>query len=119
MARKTKVRRVYIKSKRGGRRRQGFELPLAIVAGFAPGAMSLWAHRSNGAEGIAAEASRIYLGYAGTNKFGYNDTLGFHPYLLKYGTIPIVAGLLIHKIVGGKLGVNRVLRQANIPFVRI
>jgi hypothetical protein len=88
------------------------------VAGFIPGAGNLWAHRGEGLEGIGAAASRIYLGYASTNRFGYNDTLGFHPYLLKYGTMPLLAGFAVHWL-ANKIGMNRAIARAGIPFVRI
>jgi len=35
------------------------------------------------------------------------------------GTIPLVAGVLIHKFIGGSLGVNRALGRAHVPFLRI
>lgn len=93
-------------------------IPLAIVAGFVPGAMSIYAHRGNGIEGMAAEASRVFLGYASTNKYGYNDSIGFHPYLLSYGTGPVLAGFLAHWI-ASKTGVNRMIARSGIPFIRI
>jgi hypothetical protein len=109
MATKKKTR-VYHKPK--------MTIPLGIVAGFAPGVSDIWAHRGGGVEQMAAEGSRIYLGFAGTNNFGYNDTIGFHPYLLKYGTLPLAAGVLAHKL-ANKFGVNRMLKSAGIPFIRI
>jgi hypothetical protein len=93
--------------------------PLAVIAGFVPGA-SLVAgkFKAGGLEYGAAEASRVFLGYASTNKFGYNDPIGFHPYLLKYGMYPILAGFLIHKL-ANKLGINGAIARAGIPFVRV
>ena len=32
---------------------------------------------------------------------------------------PIAVGLLIHKFIGGRLGLNRMLGQSGIPFVRL
>jgi len=47
-----------------------------------------------------------------TNKFD----LG----LLASNLTPIVAGLLVHKYVGGQpLGLNNILARANVPFIRI
>lgn len=100
------------------RKAKQLTIPVSIVAGFVPGIANVVAHRRGGAEEMAAEASRIYLGWAGTNRFGYNDTLGFHPYLLKFGTLPIIMGALAHKFIGGKLGVNRALQAAGVPFIR-
>lgn len=93
-------------------------IPMAVVVGMAPGIGTVYAHRGGGLEEMSAEASRVYLGYAGTNKFGYNDQVGFHPYLLKFGTGPILAGLLVHQF-ANRLGLNRVLAQSGIPLVRI
>lgn len=94
-------------------------VPLAIVAGFVPGGANVITHfKNDGVEGAAAEASRIFLGYASTNKFGYNDTIGFHPYLLKYGTMPVVAGILAH-FVATKFGINRAIARMGVPLVRI
>lgn len=95
-------------------------IPLAIVAGFIPGVSNVVTHfKNDGIEGAGAEASRIFLGYASTNKYGYNDKIGFHPYLLKYGTLPVVAGFMAHWLIGGKLGVNRMLGRMGIPLVRL
>jgi hypothetical protein len=39
---------------------------------------------------------------------------------LKTGLAPLVAGLLVHKFVGGRpLGLNAVLGKARVPYVRI
>jgi hypothetical protein len=38
---------------------------------------------------------------------------------LKSGLMPLVIGGIVHKYVGGKLGVNRALSQAGIPIIRI
>lgn len=106
------------RSKKRVNRKPKFTIPIAVAAGFAPGVSAIYAHRGNGIEGMTAEASRIYLGWAGTNRFGYNDTIGFHPYLLKFGTLPILAGILVHKF-AGRLGVNRMLSRAGIPIIRV
>jgi hypothetical protein len=38
---------------------------------------------------------------------------------LGYGLLPIVAGIFVHKIIGGGLGINRVLSSSGIPWIRI
>ena len=103
--------------RRNGKKR--LTIPLMVVAGFIPGVTEVYAHRAEGMEGVGAAASRIYLGYAGTNRFGYNDTIGFHPYLLRYGTLPIVVGAALHWLLGTKLGINRAIARAGIPFIRV
>lgn len=118
MAVKRKV--IYRTRKATSRRRHktGFTVPISIVAGFAPGLSTVWSHKAGGPAEMAAEASRVYMGYASTNQYGYNDTIGFHPYLLKYGTLPVVMGVLAHKFIGGKLGLNRMIAKAGIPILR-
>lgn len=94
------------------RRKHGFTLPIAVIAGGLPGAARLWDARSGGISAISREASRIYLGF---------DPWGpsFNPGLMMYGTAPLALGIVIHKLVGGKLGVNRALARSGIPFFRI
>jgi len=54
------------------------------------------------------------------------DTIGvdgagvFHGDKLISNILPLVAGLLVHKFVGGPpLNLNRILANAKIPFIRI
>ena len=108
---KTKTVVVYKKAKKKNRRSK-FTLPLAVVAGFAPGASRTIGHFQNGGvQGGLNELSRIYIGYD-------RDSGQFQPWLLRYGLYPVVAGVLIHKV-AGLLGVNRMLARAGIPFIRI
>lgn len=52
---------------------------------------------------------------------GYNKDAGaWQPEGLKHGALPLVAGLLIHKFVGGApLNANKVLARAGVPLIRI
>jgi hypothetical protein len=47
------------------------------------------------------------------------NTHGFNMQLAITNWSPMVIGLLVHKIVGGKLGVNATLAKARIPFLRL
>jgi len=39
---------------------------------------------------------------------------------LKYGILPLAAGLLVHKFVGGwPLNANKMLAAAGVPYIRI
>jgi hypothetical protein len=84
-----------------------------VVGGFAPLAVhALDDFRVGGIEHVGKGIAVRTTGYmidTGKFNFGY----------LKQGLLPIVAGLLVHKFIGGKLGVNRALAGAGIPFVRI
>lgn len=119
---KALTRVVYRTRKVRSSRRNGvgkMKVPLAVVAGLMPGVANVWAHRNDDPsklQGMAAAASRVFLGYASTNKYGYNDTIGFHPYLLSYGTGPLLAGFAVHWI-ANKVGINRALSR--IPFLSI
>ena len=86
-------------------------LPVSIVAGFMPGVTRVVAARSGGLTGIASEAGRIFIGYdMATGKFNMNSMM--------MGTLPIILGVLVHKIANA-LGVNRFLASKRIPFIRL
>jgi hypothetical protein len=100
-------------SSRIRRRAHGLKIPLAVALGFTPLV----------AEGINNVRA------AGWSD-GLRDTMSaLIPYdfairkvttsRLGHGLYPILAGFAVHKIVGGMLGVNRVLGRMGIPFVRI
>ncbi len=112
MAAKAKTRKVYVKAKQR-RRKPGFTLPIAVLAGFAPLVIGAWNERANGGpDGAAHFAVSRLMGY------DYRDhswNLG----RMKMGLLPIMGGLLIHKFVGGKLGVNRMLARAGFPIIRL
>ena len=98
---------------RGGHHKKQFTLPLAVIAGFAPLAVDVGTQIKNG---DWAQAGKVLvhntIGYDG---FNHNWNLsGF-----SHGLFPIIAGILVHKFVGGRLGVNRMLANAGIPVVRL
>lgn len=102
MAKKTKSRR------RGG----GFTLPLAVVGGFAPLAIhAVDDYRVGGITHVGRGLSCRLTGYR-------VDTGKWEPGWLMQGIVPILGGLFVHKL-AGKMGVNRALANAGIPFVRI
>lgn len=102
------------------RRKKQMTLPISVVAGFAPGLSRLWTHfqnpglhgASNGIEALGIEAGRIYLGYDSRDG-SWNGAL------MTLGTYPAIGGVLVHKFIGGKLGVNRMLASAGIPIIRL
>lgn len=103
--------------KASGRRRAGFTLPLAVVAGFASPVSRTWGHfRSNGLtgeEGAVAEFSRTMIGIN-----PYANPVQFESWRLRYGLYPVVLGLLVHKVASW-VGINRMIAQAHVPVVRI
>lgn len=110
-ATKTIVRYRTPKAKRH-HRRAGFTLPVAVLAGFTPLAYEvLGGYRAGG---IANAGSRALI-----MTTGYNTQDGkWHPEMMLRGLGPIVLGMLVHKA-AGRIGVNRALSRAGVPFVRI
>jgi hypothetical protein len=95
-------------------------IPIAVLAGFASPVSSMirhytvvdqW-HPQAGVQGVLTEATRIFTGYSPTDG-------EFQPSLLKMGLMPVALGFLIHKYVGGSLGINRALSQAGVPLFRL
>lgn len=108
---RTITRRVYV-TRRGRSRRKGMTLSLAVAAGFAPAV----AHAVQGyqAKGLDGAAHNTVVGFTGYDYWAHKLDMG----ALRYGLIPAVGGVLVHKI-AGKLGINRALASAGIPFIRI
>lgn len=106
--------------RRKKRRSRKFTLPLAPVLGLTAGL-------SEPAQWIATGNYKDAMDLATANYTGfepYNTKLGwkgkFNPARLSMGLLPLVAGLLVHKFVGGApLNLNRTLGRANVPFLRI
>ena len=100
------------RKRRGHHRRGQFTLPIAVIAGFAPVATDFWKYTTTQGIGAAMKhTTAIMTGYSEDNKW--------HPENLKYGLVPILMGFGAHWLIGGKLGVNRMLSRAKIPFIRI
>lgn len=102
------------RGKKRHHKKQGFTLPIAVIAGFAPGILRFKAQGGFGSHtsGALKLAVSHYIPYDYmTQKITFAG--------LKWGTIPIVIGLLTHKYIGGKLGVNRMLKQMGIPVIRL
>jgi hypothetical protein len=91
--------------------RNGFKLPVAILAGFGPGFIRLY-QNSYAMDAFTNEASRIYLGV------DWQDQK-WNPAWMKRGTFPIVLGFLVHYVVGVRMGVNRMLSRAGVPIIRV
>ena len=93
-------------------KKAGFTIPLAIIAGMAPVASHALADYKAGGLELAGKGLCWSL-------TGYNPLQGkFNADGLWRGAIPLVIGVLAHKFIGGKLGINRALAASGIPFVR-
>ena len=109
---KSRVRRVYVKAKRRGRGRGGFTVPIAVVAGFGPMLSDVLHGYQTG--GIKSASNDLLA-----NVTGYDARAGKWDFqLLAKGMGPVLAGFVVHKF-AGKLGINRAMAKAGIPWVRI
>lgn len=84
--------------------------PLAVISGFVPAGMEIYAQRASPVQ-MAAALPRIFTGYDFlTGQFSLDN--------LKHGAIPVFAGFMTHYI-ASRLGINRLIAQTGIPFIRI
>lgn len=108
---KTRTITRYVRAKRRGHK-PGFQIPLAVIAGFGPLVSDvLHGYQTGGIKSASNDLLANVTGYdarAGKWDFG----------LLLKGMGPVFAGLLVHKF-AGKLGVNRAIARAGIPWFRI
>jgi len=100
--------------------RKSFTLPLAVVGGFAPLVIGtvqhgLWNGWVGSGDTAMDYAMRALTGFD-PNHLGYGGT--WNPRNMLSGTIPIVAGIAVHKL-ASRLGINRALGQMRIPLIRI
>lgn len=111
---KKKTRRSVRKTAKKKRRsRRKFTIPLAPIAGVVAGMAEPVKHLMNGQYEEALYAvSRNYTGYR-------PQAQKWEPQLLMRGLVPLIVGGLVHKFVGGSLGINRMLAQAGVPIIRI
>jgi hypothetical protein len=109
MAKKRTIRRRYFPSRRTHSKAK-MTIPIAVVAGFIPTAVGIWNRRSSG-QAIADYLQQSFTGITpGTSQFSFAN--------LKTGLMPIAAGFGVH-MVASKLGINRAIARAGIPFIRI
>lgn len=98
--------------KKSNGKKKSFTISVALVAGLMAPAVKLWEARAGGISGVTREAGRILTGFD-----FWNGTWNFAT--MRYGLLPVVGGLAVHWLVGNKLGLNRMIARAGIPFVRI
>ena len=99
--------------KKRKRAKRKFTLPIAPIAGLAVGLaepiqVALFQQNYDwAAKEIAARYTGFFQG-------------GFHPELLMKGLVPLIAGGLVHKFVGGSpINLNKMLAAAGVPIIRI
>jgi len=102
------------KAKKKYRRSRSPKIPMAVVVGTFPLIASIirgW--RAETFRGAGKESLYALTG------IDIDNQPHFNPAFMVHGTIPLVGGVLVHKFIGGSLGVNRALGRAHIPFIRI
>lgn len=98
-------------------------IPLAVVAGFLPGISdAFFAHRKFN-DGSGDSVVDVLVGdYTGIQTAGarakYAQGKSWSTWRLGYGLYPLLGGLALHTL-ASKLGINRLLARARIPYVRI
>lgn len=109
---KTITRRVYVTKKRS--RRKSFTIPIAMTLPLIwPAQKAYHIYTETGSiESAIRNYFAYYTGWTG------NPARSWEPAYLKYGLAPLVAGVVLHKV-AGKVGINRMLATAGVPFVRI
>lgn len=93
-------------------RKPGLTIPIAVVAGL--GAWGYKAYNDRGPDGLngAARNAMMYL-------TGFDIWTGnWYGSNMKFGALPIVAGLAAHKV-ANMFGLNRLLARSGIPLIRI
>jgi len=105
---KVRTRRVYVRPKRRYRKPK-MTIPVAVVAGFAPLAVNTvsWVQDLGWTTGLGTAASTLT---------GYNLATGsWNMAQMRFGTLPIMIGLIVHKL-ANKFGLNRQLARTGLPI---
>lgn len=103
--------------KKKKRRRAGGTIPLSIVGGLLPGlhyTVAGWRSGSSLTDSLEKGMAHLSVAFTGYDPVAHKWQLAN----MSRGLTPLLAGILVHKV-AGKLGVNRVLSSARVPWIRI
>lgn len=94
------------------RRKAGTTISMSMAAGIIAGLYTPGSYLLQGdARNSMRFLSRNYTGYDPMEgRFYVND--------IKKGLVPLAVGAVVHKI-AGKVGINRALGRAGLPFIRV
>lgn len=109
-----RTRTVRVRSRRRGKA----QLPGAVLAGLAVGMVPTISQVMSGGLHYNEGLKQILFAYTGFNPWSGR----FEPFNamgLQRGLVPLVAGVAIHKLVGQRLGINRMLKNAGVPLIGI
>lgn len=110
---KTRTRTVYVKS--NSRRKNGngilpFTIPVTVVASL--GYLGNSFYREYQISGFQRAYEVFVHKMTGVDMTG--NKLDFR--MLRFGLVPLLTGILVHKWIGGGLGVNRALANSRLPI---
>ena len=89
-------------------------LPIAPIAGLAATLLNgniITAVQNN--DWVYLKNRMVY------NLTGVDDTGKWDAGAMLMNWSPMIAGVLVHKFIGGSLGVNRMLAKSKVPYVRV
>ena len=87
-------------------------IPIAVVGGAVAGVVETIPYLMDGRFDMAGELLvRNYTGWS------IKENKWYYPYAQR-GLMPLLIGMIIH-VLASKLGVNRMLGRARVPFLRI
>ncbi|EJW79939.1 hypothetical protein WUBG_09149 [Wuchereria bancrofti] len=95
------------------RRSKSFTLPIAPIVGI----LSMPTVKAVISDIVGGRPLQVMDDIGGIVGMGSDGV--FHWDWLMANMIPLGLGIAIHKLIGGKLGVNRVLASAGVPILRI
>ena len=111
--RKIRTRRVFVSRGRG--RSHGHRVSLAVIAGFVPLAMEVVnAYKTEPDDFLNRAGHNVTAALTGYDTYDKK----FHFAHMKNGSLPILGGFLVHKL-ASKLGINRAIASAGIPFISV
>ncbi len=101
-----------IARRRVGHKAKSMTIPLAVIAGFVPMGMNVWTSYKEG--GLDKASQSLVAQTTGYSRYDGK----FHLDYLVAGMGPVLGGILVHKL-ANKLGVNRAIGRAGVPFLRL
>lgn len=114
---RNKVRRVYVRAKRRARK-ANTGVSVAVIGGFVPLVGYTLDGFNRGGSNLT-DKLRNGLRYMSLATIGYDFVdKKWYPGEIWKGILPVVGGVMVHKV-ASKLGVNRALARAGIPFLRV